>query len=168
MDQLDREDWAGFANGDRGGIARIYNRHKDTLYTFCLYVTGDRQLSEDVVQETFLALMKNRHTLKVESSLKGWLFICARNLTYNLLKRRPEPPYHASNENSAASVETQLFIENVLSRLTVDERELILLREHQQFSIRELSEMLDLSEEAVRVRLYRIRKKMQSLVKRKP
>jgi RNA polymerase sigma-70 factor (ECF subfamily) len=167
MDQLDREDWAGFANGDRGGIARIYNRHKDTLYTFCLYVTGDRQLSEDVVQETFLTLMKNRHTLDVKSSLKGWLFICARNLTYNLLKRRPEPPYHASNEKSAASVETQLFIENVLSRLTIDERELILLREHQQFSVRELSEMLDLSEEAVRVRLYRIRKKMQSLVKRK-
>lgn len=167
MDQLDREDWAGFANGDRSGIARIYSRHKDSLYTFCLYVTGDRQLSEDVVQETFLTLMNHRDSLEVRSSLKGWLFICARNLTYNLLKRRSQNPDVYEIADPTLSIETQLFIENVLSRLSVDERELVLLREHQQFSVRELSEMLGLSEEAVRVRLYRIRKKMQSLVKRK-
>ena len=167
MDQLDREDWAGFANGDQAGIERIYGRHKDSLYTFCLYVSGDRQLSEDVVQETFLGLIKQRDTLVLRSSLKGWLFICARNLTYNLLKRGSPNPDIYEIADPALSIETRLFIENVLSRLSVEERELILMREHQQFSVRELSAMLDLSEEAVRVRLYRIRKKMQSFVKRK-
>ena len=66
---------------------------------------------------------------------------------------------------SAMSIETKLFIENVLDRLDVDQRELILLREQQRFTIREIADMLCVSEGSVRVRLYRIRKKMQEIGK---
>ena len=167
MDRLDSEDWSGFSNGDDRAIERIYQRHKDRLFSYCVYVTGDRQIGEDVVQETFLRLMQQRGRLTIKTSLRNWLFICARNLTFNLLKERGGTPDGAYPPVEEADVEMKLFVESVLSRLSVEERELILLREQQQFSIRELAEMLELSEEAVRVRLFRIRKKMQSLAQRK-
>lgn len=167
MDQLDSEDWSGFSGGDNRAIARIYQRHKDKLLSYCVYVTGDRQIGEDAVQETFLRLMRQRGRLEIKTSLRNWLFICARNLIFNLLKERRETSDGAYVPVEEAEVEVRLFIEGVLSQLSAEERELILLREQQQFSIRELAEMLGLSEEAVRVRLFRIRKKMQSLVQRK-
>jgi len=167
MDQLDSEDWSEFSNGDDRAIERIYQRHKDRLFSYCVYVTGDRQIGEDVVQETFLRLMQQRGRLAIKTSLRNWLFICARNLTFNLLKERGRTTDWCYAPLEEADVEVKLFIESVLSQLSVEERELILLREQQQFRIAELAEMLGLSEEAVRVRLFRIRKKMQSLAQRK-
>ena len=169
MDQLDRENWRRFRRGDATGLERIYNRHKDKLYTFCLYVTGDRQLSEDIVQETFVRLMGQSQRLDINARIKDWLFICARNLTYNQLKRhkRSLSLLEIDDQPTEVNVETKLFIQNILDKLALDERELILLREQQRFSIEEISKMLSISEEAARVRLYRIRKKMQQIAKGK-
>jgi RNA polymerase sigma-70 factor (ECF subfamily) len=169
MDQLDREDWRRFRKGDATGLERIYNRHKDKLYTFCLYVTGDRQLSEDIVQETFVKLMGQSQKLDSNARIKDWLFICARNLTFNQVKSQTRRVSLSQLENPAIEmdVETKLFIQNILDKLAHGERELILLREQQRFSIEEISKMLGISEEAVRVRLYRIRKKMQQIAKGK-
>jgi RNA polymerase sigma-70 factor (ECF subfamily) len=167
MNELDRDDWQRFCQGDKTGMARIYSRHKNKLYTFCMYVTGNRQLSEDVVQETFIRLMGQSQKLGRNVRIKDWLFICARNLTYNQLKRHQlssslsdvvDPP-------TESNIETRIFIQDILGKLDFDERELILLREQQRFTTEEISFMLGISEEAVRVRLYRIRKKMQQIAK---
>jgi len=169
MDNLDREDWRRFCKGDVTAMERIYNRHKDRMYTYCLYVTGNRQVSEDVVQETFVRLMRQKAGLNIETTLKNWLFICARNLTFNHLKKqsRDVSPVSIVNPVTEMDMETRLFIRNVLGRLKPEERELILLREQQRFSVEELSALLEISEEAVRVRLYRVRKKMQQIAKEK-
>jgi RNA polymerase sigma-70 factor (ECF subfamily) len=167
MDKRDREDWRRFRSGDVTAMERIYNRHKDSMYTYCLYVTGNRQVSEDIVQETFVRLMKQKASLDIETTLKNWLFICTRNLTFNYLRKqsRDVPLTTIKNPVTAMDVVTKLFIQNVLGKLKPEERELILLREQQRFSVEELSQMLEISEEAVRVRLYRVRKKMQHIAK---
>lgn len=170
MNRLDREDWRRFRHGEVIGLERIYNRHKDKMYTYCLYVTGDIQLSKDIVQEVFVKLMEQKTKLDSGVRIKGWLFICTRNLTYNHLKRqnrRSVPLTAINNPTVEMSVETKLFIQNVLDKLAFNEKELILLREQQQFSIEEISMTLGISKEAVRVRLYRIRKKMQQIAKGK-
>ncbi|MFQ6009021.1 MAG: RNA polymerase sigma factor [Candidatus Zixiibacteriota bacterium] len=168
MDQQDRDDWQKFRRGDRIGLQRIYNRHKNKLYSFCFYVTGNREMSEDIVQETFVQLMNQKAKLRIKTALKNWLFICTRNLVYNRLKKNNKqilPLSQITNPTVAMDIETKLFINNVLDKLSLDERELILLREQQQFTTEEISDMLGISEEAVRVRLYRVRKKMQQIAK---
>jgi RNA polymerase sigma-70 factor (ECF subfamily) len=167
MSQLDRKDWQRFRQGDNTGMTGIYSRHKNKLYTFCMYVTGNRQLSEDIVQETFVRLMGQSQQLDSNVRIKDWLFICARNLTYNQLKRhqRSSSLLEVVSPPTESNVETRIFIQDVLGKLTTDEKELILLREQQRFTTEEISNMLGISEEAVRVRLYRIRKKMQQIAK---
>ena len=168
MDQQDRDDWRKFREGDSDGLQRIYHRHKDRLFSYCFYVTGDRELSEDVVQESFYKLARQSQRLDDHASIKDWLFICTRNLTFNHLKRHRRQTLLSTNIDHSTSeldVETRLFIQNVLSRLDRSDRELILLREYQCYSINTIAKLLSISEEAVRVRLYRVRKQMQQLAK---
>ncbi|MBN1211135.1 MAG: RNA polymerase sigma factor [candidate division Zixibacteria bacterium] len=164
MDHLDKQDWTAFCRGDREAMVRIYNRHKDLLYGFGLYVTGNRQISEDLVADTFVRLMEQKSRLVIEKDLKNWLFICLRNLAYNFLKKDGgKISVSALSETSAVddNIDMKIFIEKILNNLAKEERELILLREQQGFSITEIAEILNISEEAVRTRLYRVRKKMQ-------
>jgi RNA polymerase sigma-70 factor (ECF subfamily) len=168
MRQLDNRDWQKFCRGDTNALERIYSRHKDSLFSYCLYASGDRQLSEDVVQEAFLRLMEQRGRLKIRTTLKNWLFICTRNLLINCMKKDNRQVLSlsgAADVSSAMSIETKLFIENVLDKLAVDQRELILLREQQRFTIREIADMLCVSESSIKVRLYRVRKKMREIGK---
>lgn len=173
MDQIDGEDWQEFRKGRQSGLERIYNRHKNSMYTYCCYLTGDRELSEDIVQQTFVKLIECRRNLQTGAGIKGWLFVCARNLALNHLKKRSgqRRPVLAENITGAQvdmNAEAKLFIDNILGKLTQDERELILLREQQRFSIREISEMMGISDQTARVRLYRVRRKMQQIATRKP
>ena len=146
-------------------MEKAYKQHKDNIFKFSLYLTGNRELSEDIVHETFLKFAEQKDKIKDIRSTKDWLFICARNLTYNHLKKKLPSNYNPLINYDSIKIEQKIFIRQVLGKLDVKERELILLREHQQYPIKEIAAMLELSEEAVRVRLFRIRKKMQSLAK---
>jgi len=168
MDQHDRNDWTLFQRGNPAGMERIYNRHRNAMYTYCLYMTGHRQTAEDLLQETFARLMGQKDCGGEIRSLKNWLFICARNLTLNHLKRecRAESlDWDPVSEIPEVGPEVRLFIERILGGLSAEDRELILLREQQRFSIEELADLLGVSSEAVRVRLYRARRRMQKLAK---
>lgn len=164
MSNTDSIDWAKFQSGDDSGYAleRIYNRNRGNMLTYCLYLTGNRQLSEDIVQDSFLKLAEQKGSIK---SIKDWLFICVRNAAFNSIKKGSRNLYQPLSNSAASqiSAEQKLFIKSILGQLETKERALILMREHQRYSIREISSMLEISEEAVRVRLFRIRKKMQSL-----
>ena len=164
MEQHDRQDWAAFRRGEHNALQHIFERHKDAMFTYCVYMTGNRDDAADIVQEAFAKLMQQRSAAPIRS-VRNWLFVCTRNLTLNLLKRKAPAALNGSIPTTTENPEIRYFIEKVLDHLTPDERELILLREQHGFTPSEIAAMLDLSPENVRIRLYRVRKKMQSLAK---
>jgi RNA polymerase sigma-70 factor, ECF subfamily len=168
MEDRDRLDWRLFEEGDQTAFERIFQRHRGHLLKYCSYMTGSHAAGEDVVQETFIRLLEQKGALTIRSSLKDWLFICARNHSLNLLakRRRTEqsPPPVAGNDD--CSGEMKWLIREILEKLNHDERDMILMREQQQYTIVEMATLLGINQEAVRVRLFRIRKKMCELGKR--
>jgi len=95
--------------GSEGALAAIYDRHVDAVYATASRLTADRQIAEEVVQETFLALW-NRAELFDSSagSLAAWLHTIARNRTVDRLRaagRRPNliPLSAASGEDEGDS-----------------------------------------------------------------
>ncbi len=133
---------------------------------YCAYLIGDREVAKEIVQESFLRLIGKTKESEGPESPKDWLFICARNLCFKHLRsRRVHSSYQPLPDSShdETSSEDRHFIEQVLGRIEAEERDLILLREVEQYSICELARLTRVSEEAVRVRLHRIRKKMQEL-----
>src|SRR5919107_3871476 len=96
------------AAGSQDALAALYDRHADAIYAVACRLTPDRQIAEEVVQETFLALW-NRAELFDEraGSLAAWLHTIARNRTVDRLRaagRRPNliPLSSASGEDEQA------------------------------------------------------------------
>jgi RNA polymerase sigma-70 factor (ECF subfamily) len=157
----------GEAENDRSDIlAEEYLQYRGALMNYCGYVTGDRETAREIVQESFLRLAGKIKESRTPASTKDWLFICVRNLCFKFLKsNKTKAAYlplleHTLEENS---VEDRRFIQEVLGRMKAEDRDLILLREVEQYSISEIANLTKISEGAVRTRLHRIRKKMQEL-----
>jgi RNA polymerase sigma-70 factor (ECF subfamily) len=86
---------ASLTRGDAAALAELYDRHGDAIYRSAFRRLGDRQLAEEVVQDTYLALW-NRAELYDPSagSLLAWLSTIARNRAIDRLRalgRRPAP-----------------------------------------------------------------------------
>lgn len=84
---------AGLVDGDEDALAELYDRHGDAVFRLAFRFLGDRQLAEEVMQETFLALW-NRAELYDHrvASLSAWLLTIARNRAVDRLRalgRRP-------------------------------------------------------------------------------
>lgn len=97
-DQLESTDSdlvAGVVAGDTDAFAELYDRHADAIYRAAFRRLGDRQLAEEILQDTFLSLW-NRAELfdQSQGSLRAWLATIARNRSIDRLRaagRRPAP-----------------------------------------------------------------------------
>jgi RNA polymerase sigma-70 factor, ECF subfamily len=164
METDDLRDWQAFCNGDNAAMERLFVRLSPALFSYCLYLCGNRASSEEIVQESYLRLLAQRSNGKITSSVRSWLFVTARNLLLNLSRGHPHQSLDDLPENylvNDRNPDANLQVSRILSRLTPEDRELLLLREHQGFSINEIAKMLNLSAENIRVRLYRLRKRIQ-------
>jgi RNA polymerase sigma-70 factor (ECF subfamily) len=165
MDDTDKKDWRLFRRGEKRAFDRIYVRHKDRMYSYCLYTSGDPEMSSDVVQESFMKLLQKRDRHDFESGLDNWLFVCVRNCLFNHLKRRRVRQSHEYGQIFAGGVtnnpgEARVMLQQVLAHLAASERDIILMREFLGLTIPEISNAVGASEGAVRVRLHRIRKRL--------
>lgn len=81
------------AGGSHEALAALYDRHADAIYATASRLTSDRQVAEEVVQETFLALWNRAESFDpATGSLAAWLHTIARNRTVDRLRaagRRP-------------------------------------------------------------------------------
>jgi RNA polymerase sigma-70 factor, ECF subfamily len=81
------------AGGSQDALAALYDRHADAVFAAAIRLTSDRQVAEEVVQETFLALWNRAELFNPDTgSLAAWLHTIARNRTVDRLRaagRRP-------------------------------------------------------------------------------
>jgi RNA polymerase sigma-70 factor, ECF subfamily len=81
------------AAGSQDALAALYDRYSDAVYAAAIRLTSDRQVAEEVVQETFLALWNRAELFDPGTgSLAAWLHTIARNRTVDRLRaagRRP-------------------------------------------------------------------------------
>jgi RNA polymerase sigma-70 factor (ECF subfamily) len=81
------------AAGSQDALAALYDRHGDAVYAAAIRLTSDRQVAEEVVQETFLALWNRAELFNPQTgSLAAWLHTIARNRAVDRLRaagRRP-------------------------------------------------------------------------------
>jgi RNA polymerase sigma-70 factor, ECF subfamily len=96
-DRLDRSDDVALVRevvaGSQDALAVLYDRHAAAIYRVATRLTADRQVAEEVVQETFLILWNRAELFSAESgSLAAWIHTIARNRTVDRLRaasRRP-------------------------------------------------------------------------------
>jgi putative glutamine amidotransferase len=139
----------------RGGLARRLER-----------MTGDAGTAEDLCQETFVRAWRHAPRDAPPAVLHAWLHRTAGNLAVDELRRRARRPAIVSDgldRALAAPAETEDgAAREALAQLTAHERLVLLLRFSAGLSLREVGELLDISEEAARKRVTRARERFRA------
>lgn len=153
--------------GSSPAFAVLFERWHGRVFGLVLRLTSDRHLAEDVAQRAFLKLYASPPPGAGRSSFKALLFTIARHEAVDELRRRgrrretglddaPDAPLGApSPEDQADRHEEQARVRAALRHLPEDTREVVLLREGEGLTIREVCEVTGLSRDAVRWRLAR-------------
>ena len=75
-------------DGDLARLGILFERHHKILYNFFLRLTGNREASEDLLQEVFLRMLKYRNTYKGSSEFTTWMFQIARNSRADYFRKK--------------------------------------------------------------------------------
>ena len=155
--------------GDPEAFAQLYLIYADRIHRFVLFRVGDEQMAEDLTSQTFLkAWEKLDHYQMRGLPFGAWLFRIARNTIANAHRTRSrrrtepmeaiplEPPApDADPAGLALRAEEARRIRAAVAALPDDRRQVVLLRFADGLSAREIGQVLDRSEGAVRVLLHR-------------
>lgn len=138
------------------------------LFRYVLKCLGSKEDANDIVQESYEKLWNNRKKVPLEKS-KSWLFTTAHNLLINHTKKHRAGLIEDENCRepmvSSVSYELKDLIEKALNGLPELQYQIILLRDLEGYSYKEIGEILHLNESQVKVYLFRARQKVRLKLK---
>lgn len=91
-----------FINGDQSAFEKIYIQTRESVYYTALAILRDRALAEDVMQTTYLNVLRNISQYKHGTNAAAWIVRIARNEALNLKKSRSREQYVDERENEGA------------------------------------------------------------------
>lgn len=152
----------------------LYNRHKLALYRYVLKITKSKMAAEDIVHNTFVKLYDHLGTID-KNKTEQWLFRVARNETmerFRDMKMRREDELESaaethsadSPEGSLENVEISAVIEKELNAINREQSEVYRLKEHSGMNYRNIASLLEITEDLVRSRLFKARKKIKDAI----
>lgn len=164
-----------FIAGDVKAFKYVFNKYRERIFSYCLYITGNKSRAEDAFQEVFIRIYQRREQLREAKALKNWLLLIARSVCLNLARESVFTPEFIYLDDEHRELERQserkeLSLEGVNQELP-DEifqfafnqiapiyRDAFLLREIEGFSCEEVAEITGASVTNVKVRILRAKK----------
>jgi RNA polymerase sigma-70 factor, ECF subfamily len=145
---------------------RLFQAHAEELFAFLVYRTGDRQLAEDLVADTFERVLRTRARFDPRrGSEKNWVYAIAVNLVRDQARRQnveiralqrvgAEEP-RQRNDGALGAVDDRDQLNRALATLSDDEREAIALRFGSDLKLREVARAVGATDSAVEKRILR-------------
>jgi RNA polymerase sigma-70 factor (ECF subfamily) len=159
--------------GDPTAVQTLYERYLPAVWRFAYArSSGERHVAEDIVSETFLALVRQIKTLDPDGgALGGWLMTVARRkLTDVHRRRRTVPAGEIEVIDSAAPAETVLedreLVAQAIEEMKDEEREALQWKYIESLSVRDIADRMGRSEKAVESILFRARRSFREIVER--
>ncbi len=149
----------------------LYDESNRNLYNFILWITGNRSACDDILQEVFLKVWKCKECPPTAEERKRWLLTITRNTCLDFFRKtnrlsRYTVRYREEWYEPPADPDAP-FLWNVLQDLPEVERSILYLHLKIGHSYREIADMLNLTENLVRVKAFRTLKKLkETLVKK--
>jgi RNA polymerase sigma-70 factor (ECF subfamily) len=155
-------------HGDQRALGVVYQEFSSGVFAYCLKILADRQLAEDVVQETFLKVRQNAGSLQKNESFRSWIFRIARNeALMQIRKRRQNGQIDDNTVWEENTPDLQLVnsqraetVNRLLDSLKHEYREVLVLLVYENMSYAEIATITGATESSVKSRIFRARKTM--------
>jgi len=159
-------------------FSQIYSSHKKPVYHYALKMVRSSMTAEDIVQNVFLKLFEKMDSIKDFGSIRFWLLKTARNEVYGYFRKEKNHKEETLDENKESLIESNLsneieekeineIVRNEIDLLPTELREIFILREYSELSYEEISQMIGVSKEIVKSRLFSTRQKLIKNVSKK-
>lgn len=139
--------------------------YSDNVFRYLVKNLQDKDLSKDILQESFLNLWKKRQSVDYKTA-KTYLFQTAHNtmintLKYNNLKQTLDKP-----TLSATSITYDLnqMLTKLMAFLPDKQKQSLLLRDYEGYSYKEIAKIMNITEEDVKINIFRARTKMKDMI----
>lgn len=152
-------------DGDLRRLAVLFERHHRALFQFFARCNGgNREQSEDLVQEVYFRILRYRHTYDPKQPFAAWMYQIARNAKIDYLqRRRPEiSREHDEIPSGVMRIDDKLsraqeleLLRKALDMLPEDKREVLVLSRYQELKYEEIAKILGIEVGAVKVRVFR-------------
>jgi RNA polymerase sigma factor (sigma-70 family) len=161
-------------DGDPEKLGLLYERYKRPLLSFFVGMLRDKELCEDLVQNTFARILKYRHLFRGDGDFRTWMFHIARNVKNDHFKKRrveqvpvetwTERIGHSETKSEEMEQEEELGMLSIaMAKLPEDKREVLLLSKYQERKYQEIGMILGCSESAVKVKVFRALQELKAI-----
>lgn len=172
----DEELMAHYREGDARAFEVLLKRHEGPVFRFIFRIVKSRELANDLLQETFLRVVKNAKRYSPKAKFTTWLYTIARNQCIDALRKASHRRHPSLDQPQGADPEgrtlmeklpgrspdgydrtdaTQLRgrIEEALDRLSEEQREVFVMREFQRLKFKDIADVIGVSENTIKSRM---------------
>ena len=165
--------------GDTNSFAILVDRYKDLVFTLALRMLKNREEAEEVAQDTFIKAYKSLDRFKGDSKFSTWIYRVAYNSCLDRIKKNKK---HLNNveineftEHQVVSIDNALdnmeaaeqkeAIQKCIDKLSSEDSFLLTLYYFDDLSLDEISKIVGITSNSIKVKLFRCRKKLASILK---
>jgi RNA polymerase sigma-70 factor, ECF subfamily len=177
-DESDEALMIRYQQGDVRAFEILLTRHRKPVFNFILRYVGLREVAEDLLQETFLRVIKGVEHYERKAKFTTWLYTIARNLCVDQSRRQKHrnaqsldaPAFRGEAENSgtlldvtagtemaadrkAVNQQLQLKLHDAIASLSEEQREVFLMREFLDMPFKQIADVVGVPENTVKSRM---------------
>lgn len=159
--------------GNDGEFRKMVEKYQNTIYRLCRSYLSNHEEAEDATQDIFLRAYKSLHKFNLEKRFINWLYTIAMNnlkTRYSRILRFKEKKELLQQQPTPASETPETLIEqkesmeeirHIVRLLPANLKEIVILYYYEEMSVNQMSDVLGISRENVKSRLFRARKKIR-------
>ena len=166
-------------DGDTNAFSVLVNRYKDLVFSLSLKMLKNREEAEEISQDAFIKVYKSLHKFKGDSKFSTWIYKVVYNSCLDRLKQYKKNyalvPIDEFNENQVKTLDNAFdalvsqdrknAIQACLNKLPSEDSFLLTLYYFEEQSLEEISKIVGLTGNNVKVKLFRSRKKLATILK---
>ena len=175
-DEADEDLMVQYQQGEVRAFEILLGRHRKSVYNFILRFVGDKETAEDLLQETFMRVIKGADAYKRQAKFTTWLYTIARNLCVDQSRRAKHrkaqsldapmsnsadsgtlldvvPSTEIASDRQAVNKELQARLHEALARLSEEQREVFLMREFLDLPFKQIADIVGVPENTVKSRM---------------
>jgi len=166
------------ATGNEAYFGSLYQKYAGKVYGKCLSLLKQEDVARDAMQDIFMRILLNLSTFEEKSTFSTWIYSITYNYCIDLIRRRKKDHFlHAEDIEKTQDIPDEelpdehilemdiKYLRLVLEKLSPDERMILLMKYQDDMSIREIGDVLNKTESAIKMKIKRAKHKAYEFYK---